>query len=153
MQRWCIAHSKTWHSPAYTEHIILSVRWEKLVIIVRGDVRPSFIDIYISIGSGKVMPQGMWRKHISFRFIPRAFQARLEIETIQLLPLRNHEGVEVPMNTGLERKTRLFFSTIQTSFSSLRLSEHVLVKDAIHVQGQAHSSPDKSSKQKPRVSN
>jgi len=52
--------------------------------------------------------------------------------------LSGNDGVvEVPTNTPREKNT-LFFPTIQASFSSLRLSEHVWLKDVIHVQGQAH---------------
>lgn len=86
----------------------------------RGDVRPSFY-IYIWVGSGKTMPQGMWTKCRSFRFIPRVFQAMLEIEALQLLLLGNIKGVEVPMNITLEGKIQLFFH--QWNFcSSLRPS-------------------------------
>lgn len=86
----------------------------------RGDVRPSFY-IYIWVGSGKATPRGMWTKCRSFRFISRVFQAMLEIETLQLLLLGNHEGVEVPMNIALEGKIHLF-SHLSNFFSSLRLS-------------------------------
>lgn len=86
----------------------------------RGDVRPSFY-IYIWVGSGKATPQGMWTKRRSFKFIPRVFQAMLEIETLQLLLLGNHEGVEVPMNIALEGKIHLFFH-LSNFFSSSALS-------------------------------
>lgn len=86
----------------------------------RGNVRPSFY-IYIWVGSGKATPQGMWTKCRSFRFIPRVFQAMLEIEALQLLLLENHEGVEVPMNIALEGKIHIFFH-LWNIFSSLRLS-------------------------------
>lgn len=84
----------------------------------RGDVRPSFY-IYIWVGSGRAMPQGMWTKCRSFRFVPRVFQAMLEI-ALHLLLLGNHQGVEVPMNISTEGKIHLFFH-LWNFVSSLRL--------------------------------
>lgn len=112
----------------------------------RGDVRPSFY-IYIWVGSGKATPQGMWTKRRSFKFIPRVFQAMLEIETLQLLLLGNHEGVEVPMNIALEGKIHLFFH-LSNFFSSSALS--TMPWRTWLVQGQAH---EVNSKEKPCIAN
>lgn len=49
-----MAHSKTEHSPAYGKHIILTVRWEKLVIIVEEMSGP----VLLILAFGKTMPQG-----------------------------------------------------------------------------------------------